>query len=97
MSNLIPEFAHMQIFFTIPAGLDSNERRLLLLHVHLINEKFFGDVELYGDGYHNIPDGDNPSAAKKIVEALQRLCEVAGIPVYIGRITGCWLLGIVWE
>jgi hypothetical protein len=65
--------------------------------VGAINQKFFEDQELYGDGYHTVLDGENPSVAKRIVEALARLCHVAGIPAYIGRDVGCWRLGIVWE
>jgi hypothetical protein len=97
MSNLIPEFAHVVNRFTIPHGLAPEEQRLFLGHVEAINLKFFGDEELYGDGYYMVPDVENSSVAQKIVEVLKKLCDTAGIPAYIGKDIGCWHLGIVQE
>ena len=80
----------------VPPGLSPKETAVLLRHIGAINEKFFGGEELNGDGYYSIPIGD-PVVSKKIVEALKCLCDLVGIPAYIGRDIGCWRLGIVWE
>jgi hypothetical protein len=94
MSTLIPEFAHLQNRLVVPVALGPKEEDIFLRHVAAVNERFFADEDLNGDGFYEIPEDGNPVLAKKIAEGLQKLCDLTGVPALIGRDAGCWRIAL---
>jgi len=89
----IPMFAGMRDRFVVPSRLTPEQSASLIKYAQEIDEKFLSDKDFFDrEGYLNIPVSVN----KTVVEALQHLCEMAGVEAYYSRKDEkYWLFAVV--